>query len=270
LVPWLDTESAVRIPGGWTSETYSVAGGWIVQIARTSYAANTLRHQLRVLPKLLPHFGTKIPKPQLACSGPVVMVYRRLEGVPCDEVFPGRAWPEQLGGFLARLHSLAPASLGLETVAADTLREDMRLDCKRLHAAVAPHLGSGDSLKAEMLLVDLLEDDRNWKFHPVTAHADLGPEHVLVTPAGELCGVIDWEEVGTHDPAVDFAWWLHDRPEVGERMLAAYGGELDARFRDRARLLYMLMPWDEVEHGTAIGDREMIERGLEGVRARLR
>jgi aminoglycoside phosphotransferase (APT) family kinase protein len=267
LVPWLDAGSAVQITGGWTAETYALDGGWIVQIARTSYAANTLRHQLRVLPKLFPHFGAKIPKPQLVCDGPVVVVYRKLDGVPCDRV-PG-AWPEQLGGFLDRLHSLAPASLGVEKLDAGTLRDDLRLDCKRLHAAVAPHLVGGEQLRAEMLLADLLDDDRIWKFHPVVAHNDLGPEHVLVTGDGDLVGVIDWEEVGTGDPATDFAWWLHAMPEVGQRMLTAYSGEIDPQFRERTRLLYALMPWDEVEHGAAVGDRAMVASGLAGLRARL-
>src|SRR5438034_610167 len=97
LVPWLDVASAVAVPGGWTSETYAVGGGWIVQIARTGYAGNTLRHQLRVLPRLAHHLGAKIPKPQLACDGPVTIVYRRIEGTACEASTAG-AWPEQLGG----------------------------------------------------------------------------------------------------------------------------------------------------------------------------
>lgn len=268
LVPWLDVGSARRITGGWTSETHELAGGWIVQIARTSYAANTLRHQLRVLPKLAPHFGSKIPKPQLACDGPVTVVYKKLEGVAADESSL-RQWAPQLGGFLNRLHATPAKSLGVEALDAQTLRDDRRIDCERLFAAVSPHLSSGERLRAELLLADLLDDDRNWKMHPVVRHGDLGPEHVLVTSGGDLAGVIDWEDVGTGDPADDFAWWLHAMPETGAKMLAAYGGPPDERFHQRCRVLYAIMPWHDVEYGTATDDAALIASGLEGTRARL-
>lgn len=268
LVPWLDVGSARRIPGGWTSETHELAGGWIVQIARTSYAANTLRHQLRVLPRLAPHLGTKIPKPQLACDGPVTVVYKKLEGAPAAAI-EGGAWAAQLGGLLNRLHATSARSLGVEAIDARTLREDRRIDCGRLFAAIAPHLTSGERLRAELMLADLLDDDRNWAMSPVVRHGDLTPEHVLVTPTGDLAGVLDWEDVGAGDPADDFAWWLHAMPEAGARMLAAYGGPPDERFAVRARVLHAIMPWHEVEHGHATDDGALITAGLEATRARL-
>jgi len=263
LVPWLDAASAVRISGGWTSETYELAGGWIVQVARTRYAADTLRHQLRALPKLAPHLGTSVPDPQLACDDPVTVVYRKLEGAACEATMPG-AWPEQLGGMLSRLHAT-----GVEAIDAASLREQCRIDCARLLAVIAPHLTGTERHRADRLLARLLDDERNWRFAPVLAHGDLGPEHVLLSPAGDLAGVIDWEDVGTGDPAKDFAWWLHAVPEIAERMLRAYGGPPDERFHDRAAVLFAIMPWHEVEYGIATGDPAWIASGLEGTRARL-
>lgn len=267
LVPWLDAATAVPLRGGWTSETYELGGGWIVQIARTSYAANTLRHQLRVLDRLAPHFGVKIPKPQLACDGPVTIVYRKIEGTPCTADLPG-AWPEQLGGLLARLHGTAPKIAGIASLGAETLREDRRVDCTRLHAAVAPHLGDDERFRAELVLADLLGDDRNWKFGPVVVHGDLRPQHVLVGTAGDLIGVIDWGNVGAGDPADDLAWWLHAMPGIGTRMLAAYG-PVDDRFHERAKTLYAVMPWYDVERGIATADAALIESSLDATRARL-
>jgi aminoglycoside phosphotransferase (APT) family kinase protein len=114
-----------------------------------------------------------------------------------------------------------------------------------------------------------LDDDRVWSLAVATTHNDLGPEHVLVTPTGDLAGIIDWEEVGPGDPAADFAWWLHAMPDAGQRMLPAYGGEPDRSFCDRSRIAFALMPWHDIEHGISTGDKALLASGLAAARARL-
>jgi hypothetical protein len=52
-------------------------------------------------------------------------------------------------------------------------------------------------------------------------------------------------------------------------MLAAYGGPIDNRFSVRARILFALMPWHEVEHGAVTADASLIDSGIAGVRERL-
>jgi hypothetical protein len=58
-------------------------------------------------------------------------------------------------------------------------------------------------------------------------------------------------------------------PAAGERALAAYGGEADAAFRDRARFYHRIGPWHEVVYGLDTEQRRFVERGLAGVRERL-
>jgi aminoglycoside phosphotransferase (APT) family kinase protein len=268
LVGWLQPKHIEPLPGGWTCETFSVDDAWIVQVGRTSYAANTLRHQARTLPKLAQHLGEKVPHPQLVSEGPTTMLYKKLAGTRSDEA-PAGAWPEQLGALLSRLHAIAPKSIGLETVGTETLRADLREVCTRWLAVGGDRLSPGDRARAEQLLVGYLDDDRNWKFLPCPTHGDLGPEHVLVSATGDLVGVIDWEELRTGDPAYDVGWWLHEQPDHGKRILAAYGDPRDDRFLARARHAWSIMPWDEVEHGIATNDDAMIARGLDGVRGRL-
>ena len=267
LVPWLDVQTIVPLAGA-TCETYAVNDSWIVQIGRTNYAANTLRHQARVLPKLATHLGAKVPGAQLVCDGPTTIVYKRIDGVRCDEATNG-AWSAQLGGLLSRLHAIPPNTLGLETVGADTLRADHRDDCRRLLAAVAPRLDQADRIAADRLVSNYLDDEANWRFAPTVIHGDLVPANVLVSSSGELVGVIDWEEVRTGDPASDFAWWLHADPAIGERMVSAYGGAPEPRFAARARHAYALAPWHDVAHGIALRDEPAVAAALDGVRARL-
>jgi aminoglycoside phosphotransferase (APT) family kinase protein len=113
-----------------------------------------------------------------------------------------------------------------------------------------------------------VDDDGNWRFAPCLIHADLGPDHVLVHPNGDLAGVIDWEDATIGDPSWDFAFLIHAYPDAGERALAAYGGPPDAAFRERARFSYMLMPWWEVLHGIETAQDGFVRSGLMGVRQR--
>lgn len=76
-------------------------------------------------------------------------------------------------------------------------------------------------------------------------------------------------DLGEHDPAVDFAWWLQATPTVGERVLAAYGGAPDAGFAARARLAFVLMPLYEQEDGLAADRPDIVATALTGFRARL-
>jgi aminoglycoside phosphotransferase (APT) family kinase protein len=223
---------------------------------------------MKTLPKLAQHLGPRVPSMQLVSEGPTTVVYKKLVGMHADEA-PDGAWPEQLGGLLARLHAINPAALGLESLDTDTLRDDARAETKKWLGIGGVKLGDADCKKAEQLIADYLGTTSNWHFKPSAIHGDLGPENVIVSPAGELVGVIDWEECRTGDPAWDFGWWLNAKPELGNRILEAYGGAPDDTFRRRAKIAYALMPWDEVEHGANTGDDSLVQSGLAGVRARI-
>jgi len=257
---------AHRLEGGWTSDTFEV-DGWIVQVARSAYASERLRHQARVLPRLAPHLATAIPSPELVSEQPTAIRYPRLDGIPSDEA-PLGAWPEQIGAMLRSLHDLDPALLGIAPVGPDALRDRQRATCDRLRATVVPRLEPHERARAHALL-DACLDERYWQFAPALTHSDLGPEHILVDPAGNLAAVIDWEELDPGNAIGDFTWWIHARPEIGHRMLRGYGRRPDNTSRAWARLAYAVMPWYEVDHGIRVHDDECIASGLAGVRARM-
>lgn len=266
-LPGLRPGRIERLDGGWTCETYDL-GDRIVQLARTPHAIETLRRQMAVLPRLAPLLATAVPGPDLVSGHPAAMSYPRLDGVPCDHV-SGGAWPEHLGRFVGELHRIAPERIGIAPQPAAACRDRLRADIERMRAHVAPLLAPTVRARADAMVAALVDDDRNWRFATALTHGDLGPEHVLVSPAGELVGVIDWEDLNPGDPAGDFAWWLHAMPAPAERMLAAYGGPSDDRFHLRARILFAVMPWNEVEHGALTADASLIDSGIAGVRERL-
>jgi len=268
LFPSIDVDTFEPIGAGWTYDTYEVNGEWIVQLPRSEYAVERLRAQVALLPELSREVSALIPVPSSVSKDPPAMVYPKLHGAPADRA-PDGIWPERLGRFLYDLHMVPPEFVGLRTVPPASIRQGRRTMCARLADVVLPRLEGRSRARADALLSAYLDDDRLWGFSTCLTHGDLGPEHVLVGSWGDLVGVLDWEEIAIGDPVWDFAWWLHEMPEEGERALAAYGGAPDATFRERARHSWALMPWHEVEHGVMMGAEGSVERGLEGVRARL-
>ena len=255
---------------GWTCDTFVAGGEWIVQIPRSPYAAERLRAQASLLPELGREVSARIPEPEPASldEEPPLLRYRIIAGVACDRA-PHGIWPERLGRFLYDLHAVPPEIVGLRAITAAAVRERHRAECAALAPSVLPRLEEDDRSRAEAMLAAYLDDDDLWAFAPCLTHRDLGPEHVLVDPSGDLAGVIDWEEVDVGDPAVDFAWLLNGVPAQGERALAAYGGAPDRRFRERARYLHALGPWHEVRYGLEHGLEPFVGSGIDGVRHRL-
>jgi aminoglycoside phosphotransferase (APT) family kinase protein len=267
----LEIDSFEPIGTGWACDTYEVNGRWIVQLPRSQYAAEHLKAQMFILPRIAREVSALVPAPELVSSDPPCMGYRKIEGVPVDVSagIDGGLWPERLGRFLFDLHMVPPEFVGMRAAGAEHARSERREEWSRMRAAVGPLLAPAELARADAMMAALLDDDRNWRFSTCLTHNDLGPEHVLVSDTGDLVGVIDWEEAAVADPAVDFAWWLHEMPHHGERALAAYGGEPDARFRVRARAAYGLMPWHEVEYGLGGGGEAFVDSGVAGVRDRL-
>ncbi len=81
--------------------------------------------------------------------------------------------------------------------------------------------------------------------------------------------MIDWGDLEVGDPVFDLAWVINAMPEVGERVLGAYGGPPDDRFLARSRFVFMLMPWHDVRYGMETDQAGFVERGMDGVRERL-
>ena len=267
LFPDIGVHTFVAIGGGWTFHTYELNGEWIVQLPRNERAEERLREQIERLPSLARELSTSIPVPALVSSDPAAIVYRKLEGVPADRA-PDGLWPERLGRALYDLHSVPPEFIGLRAKTAEQVRAERRTSCAELADVVKPRLRPADRDRADALIRALVDDDRLWRFAPCVIHADLAPEHVLVSPAGDLVGILDWEEVEVGDPCADFAW-LTAVPEVGDRALGAYGGAPDATFLERAGLALAFVPWHEVDYGVETGQETFVTAGIEGVLAQL-
>ena len=267
VFPQLGARAVRAIGTGWTADTYDVDGTWVVQFARDDEAATKLRQQIETLPELAAELSALVPEPVHADLDVPAIAYRRLEGVPLDEA-PDGLWPERLGRFLYDLHLMPPEYVGLRGTSAAQVRAAMRKELAWMRGDIVPLLSPEEAKACVSRFDGFLGDDELWRFAPCLTHGDIGPEHVLVSPVGDLVGVLDWEELTVGDPVADFAWLLHGRPADGERALGAYGGPPDQTFRSRAAFRFWLMPFHEVAYGLRTGQRAFVDSGLEGIRAR--
>jgi aminoglycoside phosphotransferase (APT) family kinase protein len=270
LWPEISVDSFVPIGDGWTCDTYAVNRRWIVQFPKTEYAEESLHRQKVILPCLASRLPVAVPCP-VPASDPEApaMLYRRIQG----ESFPRRpagTWPEQLGSFLLDLQRIEAKEIRLSERSAADLHRAKRAQLEKMRERVLTLMGRAERTELDGIFREYLQDEQAWSFRPVVVHNDLGPAHILVDERGDLSGVIDWEEISVGDPAADFAWMLGEFPEIGGRILKAFGGEPDEGFRARARFLYLLMPFYEVIYGQESGQPEFIGSGLEGIRTRLR
>ncbi len=265
--PELGARDVRPIGTGWTVDTYEVDDGWIVQFARDDRAAERLRAQIETLPELAAELPALVPEPTHVDPDAPAIAYRKIDGVPLDEA-PEGLWPERLGRFLYDLHLMPPEYVGLRAGTAAEVRDAMRAQLDGFDDRVLPLLDAGEGAHIASRFSAFLDDDDVWRFAPCLAHRDLGPEHILVSPTGDLAGVLDWEELGVDDPVADFAWLLHEMPEQGERALSAYGGAPDPAFRRRAAVRYALMPFHEVVYGLDTEQQGYVASGIEGVRRR--
>jgi aminoglycoside phosphotransferase (APT) family kinase protein len=255
------------VGGGWTCFTYLVNEEWIVQIPRGEHGRRTMTMQLELLPGLAPEVSAPIPQPVHVSREPLAMAYPVIPGRAADQDTSG-VWPERLGRLLYDLHLCPPEFVGKRARGPEALRDERRAELAMFRERVFPLLEPGERARFAARFDAFLLDDANWRFATCLTHGDLGPEHVLITPTGDLAGVIDWEEADIGDPVRDLAYFLHAWPAAGERILATYGGPPDARFGDRARFTYLLMPWHEVVYGLDTGRGGFVRSGVEGVRAR--
>jgi aminoglycoside phosphotransferase (APT) family kinase protein len=265
----LEATSFDPIGEGWAYDTYLVDGEWVFQFPRLPGEDETLRKQLALLPDLAVEVSTRVPVPTYASTEPPCMGYRRIEGAPFPEVGDEGIWPERLGRFLYDVHMVPPEFVGMRARPVDAVRGDLRAQLADWTGRVVPLLEPDERRRSLDLFEAYAEDDAIWHLSTCLTHGDLGPEHILVTRAGDLAGVIDWGDASVGDPVWDFAWLLRAVSLVGERALAAYGGEPDQHFRDRARFAFALMPWHEVAYGLDTGQPAFVESGLRGVRSRL-
>ncbi len=267
-LPGLVGDHVVAIADGWDSEVHVLDGTWVLRVPRRPEVAAEIHAEIALLRELGPTLPVTVPR--VEAVGPpedAWFAYRLIEGSP---IRPG-ARAVEVAAFLSALHRFPverAAELGLPC---PVWEESVGRRLDEFSSRVTPLLEPPERSLADRRFAEFRENPANFAFRPAVIHADLGPEHMLCDPDGRLVGVIDWTDAHVGDPALDFAWLLKGLgASFAAELVAAYEGDVQATFVDRAAFFHLLGPWHEVLYGVDFGLPQHVESGLAGVRERLR
>jgi aminoglycoside phosphotransferase (APT) family kinase protein len=278
--PGLRIDSLRQFGAGWANVVWIVNEGsapTLFRLPKTSQVAARTRKELQLLPELRAAISTPLPDYRYAAPDGAPGFphpfggYPLLPGCPladadCDAT---PALAVAVGRFIGALQAF-PIERALELGVPGGTADDWRREYDRWYSATRPLLVEPLTPR-ELATVDrtvaaFLTDERHFRFRPVLAHRDLGPDHLLIDPAtGDLTGIIDFEDASIGDPAFDFTGVLRPLPAA----LSAYAGQVDETFLERVRFYQFIVPLHEVRYGREIGSPEHVANGLSALRMRL-
>lgn len=193
--------------GGWANFTFELDGCWMVRFPSSEGVAQSTRRELRLLPELGRFVDFAVPSPVATGEwrGWPFFTYRKLVGRPLTAADDSAATRTRLAQILRQLHSF-PLSRATELLGVD----DAKAAWRRRYEALWPLV---ESTALPELPADLAEQvtagyqefaTSELDFDPCLVHNDLFSDHVLVNGAGDITGIIDFEDSCVGDPIIDF------------------------------------------------------------------
>jgi len=222
--------------------------------------------EIRLLPELADAVSLPIPRYEYVSYrtiSPRFVSYRKIGGAPFtrEQLAAGQNDRplRQLAAFLTELHRYPverAQAIGVPTHLSHQRRAEWMRWSKQIHQYVMPLLNARQRAWAERMLGDLLDAEVMADYIPVLTHGDLWAEHVLFDAEHQkLTGVIDWESASIGDAATDWVALLLDHgPETVERLLAHYGGPVNATLHHRMVHLASYVPLNEILCGVLYDD----------------
>jgi aminoglycoside phosphotransferase (APT) family kinase protein len=252
---------------------------WVVKAPLTPASGAELEAVVALGPLLGRRLDLAMPivRGQVAVPEGRAIVYLRLPGRPVDfAAVPPGDLASGIGRALAHIHNL---DLGLFEEAgrpvydaeAHRRRQLSELD----RAAATGHVPTNLLTRWEQRL----EDISLWRFAPTAVHGSFTGEHVLVSfqdedraDAGEVRGVLGWEQSRIGDPADDFADLVgFAAAESLDVVLAAYAQSRverpDGNLLARARLAAEMTPMRILLRALASAAHDLVEDAAETLRA---
>lgn len=225
-----------EIRGGWDNRLFRIGDGLLARLPCRQASAPLVEHELRWLPELAPSLPQPIPVPlrtgRPGCGYP--WSWSIVPWLPGESLLSSRP-PDlsqaalDLAGFLHALHRPAPVDAPFNPWRGIPLTDRTSL----LHTSL-DGLGSAVDRAAVLGLWQEVLGADPWRGPTLWLHGDLHPGNLLVQD-GRISAVIDFGDLTSGDPAIDFAIaWMLPR-SFGDALRDAIPGALDDAGWKRAR-----------------------------------
>lgn len=276
--PDLGAVSPLQLIGwGFSSWVVETASGVVFRIARSAEAGERYAREMQTLPCLKSFLPVAIPQPEwyLPASEDFsygLIGYAKLSGTPLEidsvtSLRRERELAEQMAHILLALHRIP-----LEIL---PFKDDPEGNCcqwKAQYAYVEPALRAAlepdEYLRVTGWWEAFLEDSAMRRYTPVFQHGDFWSGNLL-EENGRITGLLDFENMGVGDPAVDFTPLLYLGERFFRQVLRFYqesDGADDAGFEHRLRQWWALREFSGLEWSVRRNDREELEDSIAKIR----
>ncbi len=229
--PTLDTGSLRGIGEGWDYTIWATSEGVAFRFPRREIVIPGMRREMNALPWLSEQLPAAVPNARYPGVPTAKFPWpffgsQLIAGTELTRAhLPGaerNALAQDLGAFLARLHSIAP-SAELAGVRDPQGRGDMKVRVPRTRDAidrVRSHWTAADQAEPILASAEKLETED----FVVLTHGDLHLRQILVSETGRLSGVLDWVDICVAPTSLDLApYWSLFPVEHRATFLRAYG-----------------------------------------------
>lgn len=282
VFPGLYAGGPLRVLGsGFGSLAVETPEGLVFRVARVAEAGRKYAREAAALPAIKAYMPVAVPEPLAFLPGggdfPYgVIGYRKLPGAPIQAEALSRAAAQviagQVGSILAALQRVPLDALSLggdENIHRAQWPAALSKQWQVVRPALRGALGAEEYRKAARWWEELLADASMRDNSPVVQHGDLWYGNLLVE--GErVVGLLDFEEVGTGDPALDFVpqfylgeWFLRRVQEAYQKEGGAAGGDA---FEHRLRRLWGLREFGGLAYSIQHNDRVEFADSIEKIR----
>jgi len=275
IAPEFERAPVARLGEGMDSLAVLVDHAFVFRFAKHPEAAEGLRREIALLPRLAPTLPLDVPRfawvGESSTTGLPFVAYSLIRGEPLHrplyESLPKGTRDRVLGDlvtFLAAVHDFPVHEAAACGVTPLPERAGYVEEFARAREHVFPRLTSAVRLRVEAKLDAFLQDDANFAYTPTLLHGDLWPEHVLVSPAeGRLAGIIDFADVSLGDPDHDLVFLARTLGPGFLADLVRHDPHADpARLARKVPPLALFNALDDIGIGLDRGDRSLVDSGL--------